>query len=141
MLLSTAATLIEGATDFQVIAINGPTSISVSCALATSTASGGVLVGACGDQVAIAGSNTKVFAEPLVTLTPVPVQVPDNYNLTSSGGSVVASATTSGSARPSVTPAAVQKSSGVRSSRMSLGGVAVSVLVVLSTAGLMLTHV
>ncbi|KAM5544421.1 hypothetical protein V8D89_002081 [Ganoderma adspersum] len=140
--------LVADATDFQVIAVDGLTSVNVNCALATSTASGGVLIAACSEQVAAA--TTAKFAQPLVTLTPFPVQVPDNYNLTSSGGSVVAAVTTSsGSTQPSVTsspvpaqvPADNSKSSSTWSSRMSLGGVVVSVLVVLSTVGLKLAQV
>ncbi|KAM5538846.1 hypothetical protein V8D89_007568 [Ganoderma adspersum] len=108
-LAETSATLIEGATDFQVIGVVGATSVGVSCALPTSTASGGVIVASCVEQVGVASVTTSVFPAPSVSLTPVPVQVSDNF-----------------------------KASGAGSLHISLGGIAVSALAILGTARVML---
>ncbi|KAM5544431.1 hypothetical protein V8D89_002091 [Ganoderma adspersum] len=108
----TSATLVEGATDFRAVGVDGLNSVGVDCAIATSTASGGAVVASCVDQIVIAVATTSGFTQSAVTLTPIPVQVPDNF-----------------------------KSSGAGMLRMSLGGVVVSALAVLGTAGMMLAQV
>ncbi len=60
-------TVVEGA--------DGPTSESLGCAFATSTASSGVVVASCGAQVVDESSTKTPFTNLQVTLTPVPVQV------------------------------------------------------------------
>ena len=102
------ATLVEGATDFQVIGVVGATSVGVNCALPTSTASGGVVVASCIEQVGVASVTTS-FPAPSVSLTPIPVQVSDNL-----------------------------KANSARTLRMSLGGVTVSALAILVTVGAVL---
>ena len=103
------ATLVEGATDFQVIGVVGATSVGVSCAMPTSTASGGVVVASCVEQVGVAFVTTSLFPAPSVSLTPVPVQVSDNLKANSAG-----------------------------TLRMSLDGGAVSALAILVTVGAVL---
>ncbi|PIL26066.1 hypothetical protein GSI_11820 [Ganoderma sinense ZZ0214-1] len=104
----TSATLVEGATDFQVIAVANATSVGVNCALGTATASGGVVAASCVELVGDA-SATSTFASPSTSLTPVAVQVADNL-----------------------------KTNGAGSLQMSVGGVALSALAILGTAGMML---
>ena len=84
----------------------GATSVGVSCALPTSTASGGVVVASCVEQVGVASVTTSVFPAPAVSLTPVPVQVSDNLKVNSA-----------------------------ESLRKNLGGVVVSALAILVTVG------
>ncbi|KAI1782918.1 hypothetical protein LXA43DRAFT_385212 [Ganoderma leucocontextum] len=106
-----SATLVEGATDFHAFGADGSTSARVDCALASPTASGGVVVASCAGQFADESSTLELDVPP-VTLTPIPVQVSDKF-----------------------------KSSDAGSLRMSLGGVVVSVLTVVGTAGMMLVRV
>ncbi|KAM5538860.1 hypothetical protein V8D89_007582 [Ganoderma adspersum] len=108
---ATSFTLVEGATDLHVLGpTEGGTSLDVDCAVATRTASGGVASASCAGRFADETS-AFVIEEAGVSLTPIPVQVSDNF-----------------------------KASGAGSLRMSLGGVAVSALAILGTAGAMLVR-
>ncbi|PIL26054.1 hypothetical protein GSI_11808 [Ganoderma sinense ZZ0214-1] len=104
-------TMVAGATDLHVFAAGeGGTSGRVDCAMATHTASGGVVSASCAARLA---DETSAFniEEADVSITPVPVQVSDNFKASSAG-----------------------------SLRMSLGGVGVSALAILGTAGMMLVR-
>lgn len=111
MLRRVLVTLVQGATDVHVFAAGeGSTSFREDCALATHTASGGVASASCAGGFADETS-AFVIEEARVSLTPVPVQVSDNF-----------------------------KASGAGSLRMSLGGVAVSALAIIGTACAMLVR-
>ncbi|KAM5538847.1 hypothetical protein V8D89_007569 [Ganoderma adspersum] len=107
-----AATLVEGASDLHVFGGTGGAGARVDCAYATPTASGEAIVASCTAEVSDRAT-TLVKAAPPVTLVPLAVQVSDD-------------------GKP--------KSNGAGNLQMSLGGVAVSALSILSTAGMMLVR-
>ena len=87
----------------------------MDCSFPSPTASGAPVVASCVAQLKD-GSTTLSTNAPPVTLTPLPVQVSDGNSGTSG------------------------KSNGAGSLRLSLGGVAVSALAILGTAGAMLVR-
>ncbi|PIL26065.1 hypothetical protein GSI_11819 [Ganoderma sinense ZZ0214-1] len=106
------ATLVEGPTDLHVFGGMGGTGARVDCAYASPTASGAAVVATCTAELTD-GSTTLVQGAPPVSLVPIAVQASDGKS----------------------------KPNGAGSLQISLGGVAVSALAILSTAGVMLVRV